>query len=419
MRRDQPQKLQLPLAAGPVAPLANSRSLWREIWHVVRESRLKRAVRDWRPDLILPLDDLSAWLLRSFATSRSTRPELRDLLVKSLGDPGGYPAVTDRLGFMNFVGSQGLRKPRHCQIISRETALKTAQEWGYPVVVKTEHTSGGVGVAIAADAEAVSMQLALLRPGRLQKIRQAIKYGIYRLAGFRNSGHGTAILQSFIPGIPAFRTVAAWKGRVLAGVSFAAEQTHPQTTGASTVVRRIENGDMDQALIRITAALGLSGFVSCDFVLEGEGQRAWLIEINPRSTGSMHLGRLWGNDVCGALAAVLKGTPEPPRQQLMKAQYVALFPKELERDPHSPYVRSDAVYHDIPIREPALIEAYCRQLKSRHPMLDPQRLASFLDVAAGPLKVNTTTAAGKASLNLARIPDGGRSMGAFRSSARR
>jgi hypothetical protein len=366
--------------------------------------RLRQAVREWRPDLILPLDDLSAWLLRSLAVTSSTQAKLRDLLFNSLGDPAGYPAATDRLDFMNLAESLGLRKPRHCQITSQEAALEAAEEWGYPIVFKTEHTSGGTGVTIAPDAGAVRRQLVLRRRVTLPNIRQATKHGMYRLAGFRNPGHRVAVMQSFIPGIPAFRTVAAWKGRVLAGVSFAAEQVHPQPTGTSTVVRRIENAEMDESLIRITAALGLSGFISCDFILEGDHQRAWMIEMNPRCTPSMHLGRLWGDNLCGALAAVLKGTPKPRRREVMKAQLVALFPKELQRDANSPYVRSEAVYHDIPLGEPALIEAYCRLLKSGHPRLDPQLLASLPNIAVPPAKIDTATATGDASFDLAAHP---------------
>jgi hypothetical protein len=42
--------------------------------------RLEQANRDWRPDLIVPLDDASAWLLRGLATSRWASVELRHLL---------------------------------------------------------------------------------------------------------------------------------------------------------------------------------------------------------------------------------------------------------------------------------------------------------------------------------------------------
>jgi hypothetical protein len=37
---------------------------------------------------------------------------------------------------------------------------------------------------------------------------------------------------------------------------------------------------------------------------------------------------------------------------------VALFPKEMERDPDSPYLRSADVLHDVPLEDPALLDAY-------------------------------------------------------------
>ena len=177
------------------------------------------------------------------------------------------------------------------------------------------------------------------------------------------------MLQSYVPGTPAFRNIAAWKGQVLTGVNFIAEQTHPKPTGASTVIRQIENAEMDQAASRITAALGFSGFVSYDFIVDRDSGAASLIEVNPRCTGSTHLGRLWDLDVCGALSVQLKGTSTTPLSSPIRPAAVALFPKELERDPASFYVRSPTIYHDVPVDEPHLLSAYRRRLEKANPRI--------------------------------------------------
>ncbi|MCL2385144.1 MAG: hypothetical protein FWC84_04875, partial [Alphaproteobacteria bacterium] len=166
---------------------------------------------------------------------------------------------------------------------------------------------------------------------------------------------------------PAFRTVAAWKGQVLAGVTFAAEKIFPEPTGASTVIRKIENAEIDAATEKMTSALGCSGFVSYDFILDEKTGHATIIEMNARSVGTTHLGRLFGSDVCGALAEILTGRSSGPHAA--QFQMAALFPKEIMRDVESPYLKSDAVYHDEPHDQPELMRAYLRSSKKNIPKI--------------------------------------------------
>jgi len=343
-------------------------------------ARLERAAREWHPDLILPLDDLSSWLLRCLAVDRKTKPQVRQLLLRSLGPSSGYLAAISRSEFMNRAEALGLNKPLHYEVRDHGAALAAARQWGYPVVVKTEHSSGGVGVSIARNANELAKRLAAIEAGdRLRKIRQPIKRWVYRQAGFRTGPGAPTIIQSFVDGVPAFRTVAAWQGRVLAGASFVAVQVNPEPTGASTVVRHVENSSMNQAVIQMVSALECSGFVSFDFVLEMESGRASVIEMNPRSIGTTHLGRLFGADICGALVRVVSGGRAPMVSPQLTTELVALFPKELERNSNSPYLKSTTVYHDVPVDNPRLMSIYLRRVKKLNPGFDE----SFLTLLGG------------------------------------
>ena len=330
--------------------------------------RLEDAIREWLPRLILPLDDISAWLLRSLAVDTMVSPALRYLLVESLGAPEGYSAAVSRQAFMDAAAQLDVNKPEHREDIDVETALATADSWGYPIVIKDEHTCGGKGVVIARDAVELEAKLssraAAAWPRRLKLLA---KKSLFYLAGFGAGPVSGSMLQSFVPGVPAFCTLAAWKGRVIASVCFVAEQTHPALSGASTIVRHIEHEEMDRASATMTAALGCSGFVSYDFMLDRETGRAALIEMNPRSVSSTHLGAVFGRDICGAFAAELLGAPLPAAQPVQMTAAVALFPKELERDPNSPYLQSPHIIHDVPKDDPALVEAYLRLLTAVHP----------------------------------------------------
>jgi Carbamoyl-phosphate synthase L chain, ATP binding domain len=329
--------------------------------------RLLDAMREWQPRLILPLDDIAAWLLRSLAITPTVIPALRSVLVESLGAPHGYCASVSRHAFMHSAAQLGVRKPAHCEYINAGAALAAAEAWGYPIVIKREHTCGGKGVVIAHDASELVAQLQSL-PAAVwpRRLRQLAKQFLLYVAGFRIGPAAGAVLQSFVPGVPAFRTLAAWNGRVLDGVSFVAEQTHPGATGASTVVRQIENDEIDRAAAIMTAALGCSGFVSFDFMLDPDTGHAVLIEMNPRSITSSHLGGLFGHDICGALAGHLMGTPLPPVKPGLTPAAVALFPKELERDAESAYLKSPDVVHDVPRDDPALMVAYLQWLKAAY-----------------------------------------------------
>ncbi|MDU6728377.1 MAG: ATP-grasp domain-containing protein, partial [Bradyrhizobium sp.] len=138
-------------------------------------------------------------------------------------------------------------------------------------------------------------------------------------------------------------------------------------TGASTVIRHVENQEMAETAAALTEALGCSGFVSFDFMLNTEDETATLIEMNPRCVGSCHLGQLFGQDRAGALMSEVSGRQHTLSAESADEQLIALFPKELDRDPKSFYLSSSAVRHDVPSAEPALVAAHERDLVARHP----------------------------------------------------
>jgi hypothetical protein len=341
-------------------------SIWLEALFVRR--RLEAAARDWQPDLVVPLDDIAAWLLRSLAIKSSVSQSLRDLLVSSFGSPSGYTAAVSRQAFMEVASRLGVRKPHHLSVDALSEFSVVPGNWDFPLFVKTEHSCGGDGVTTIRDHAVLRERLqSKSSVGPWRRFVRKAKRLLRAKAGFLLVPENGIFIQSFARGVPAFRTVAAWNGRVIAGVSFAAECIHPKPTGASTVVRLVNNREMDDIAVAVTAELGCSGFVSYDFLLDEEQGRATLIEMNPRCVGSCHLGKLFGHDVCGALMAYLTGAAVPERPALSSAQRVALFPKELERDPSSRYLQSSETFHDVPHSEPALIAAYLRRLVDLHP----------------------------------------------------
>jgi Carbamoyl-phosphate synthase L chain, ATP binding domain len=333
--------------------------------------RLEKANREWHPDLIVPLDDFAAWLLRGLATDQSVSAELRYLLEVSLGSPSGYDAACSRTHFLELATKVGVRVPAS-RAVDRTGALEAATAMGFPVMVKSNQTTGGDGVTIAHDPAQLVARINASGHGRgevLRRSKRTAQRFLWSIAGVRMPPHTVFELQQFIPGVPAMRIVAAWQGRVLAGVSLLKACVNPQPFGPSTVVRYIDHPEMEATATRLVAALGLSGFASFDFVIGENGGGAFLIECNPRPVSTIHLGRLFGHDLCGAFARHLGWLTETPETVVLpKETVVALFPNEIMRDPDSAWLRVGSdVLHDVPSNDPGVVEHCRRKLLQLHP----------------------------------------------------
>jgi hypothetical protein len=194
-----------------------------------------------------------------------------------------------------------------------------------------------------------------------------VKRRLSFIPGFRTPETASLTLQRYVQGELTFRALACAEGVVLEGVSFLAERRNPSETGASTVLRAIAHEEMAEASRKIVAALGSSGFVAFDFILDASGN-AHLIEMNARPIASGHLGRLFGHDIYAAMLAYLAGAAHRPSDAIDPPRSVALFPRELDRDPMGALLdRGDGVVHDIPHDDPATIAAYAAWLEKRHP----------------------------------------------------
>jgi predicted ATP-grasp superfamily ATP-dependent carboligase len=249
-----------------------------------------------------------------------------------------------RTQFLELATKIGVRVPAS-RAVDRIGALGEAAAMGFPVMVKSNQTTGGDGVTIARDPAQLVARINASGHGCgrfLRRSKRAVQRFLWSIAGVQMTPSTVFELQQFIPGVPAMRVVA-WQGRVLAGVSLLVECVNPDPFGPSTVVRYLDHPEMEATAARLVAALGLSGFASFDFVIAEDGGGAFLIELNPRTIGTIHLGRLFGHDLCGAFARHLGWLTEVPETvELPKETAVVLFPNELKRDPESTWLRSES-----------------------------------------------------------------------------
>jgi hypothetical protein len=317
---------------------------------------LESAIRATRPDLIVPCDDGVVWQLHEL---HRRDPGLRPLIERSIGSNGptgskdAYSQIRRRAAFLEKAAELGVRVPA-TKVLQAERDL---DDWpnDAPAVVKADGTSGGNGVVIArSKAERVEAY------GRLSQgmgfgmalKRLLINRDPLAIWSWRLGETPSVTVQSFIPGRPANTMMVCWQGEVLGMVSVEVLAARGDTGGA-TVVRLIENEEMEGAARRLARELGLSGFHGLDFVLEEATGAAYLIEINPRCTQLGHLRIPRQGDLAGMMAARLREEPAPVPRDCIQGSTVAFFPQAFKLNPKSCYLRCG--YHDVPWEEPALV----------------------------------------------------------------
>jgi hypothetical protein len=322
---------------------------------------VRRAIETWSPDIVIPGDDPSLHALHELhgrATAGEGREPARmlQLIERSLGDAASFRLVDTRSEFIELAKSEGLRVPGTAVIRDIADLRRHLAGASFPKVLKVDRSWGGQGVRIVHSVEdAEGAFVALTTPPRWGRIAKCIVQDL-DLTPLRQRQivePPIVTLQDYIIGRPANRAVVCWQGEVLAGLSVEVLQNDVET-GPSTVVRVVDNLEMEHAAARIARRLNLSGFCGFDFMRDEAGGMH-LLELNGRSTQICHLALSEAADMPGALHAQLTGTPRR-RIAASPHEVIAFFPQEYWRDPASDYLGS--AFHDVPWQAPELIAMY-------------------------------------------------------------
>ncbi len=295
-------------AAHPMQITASTRQLYPYSGLTPRSS-ISSAIEASNPDLLIPCDDLATRQLHELHVRELKKAaggtRISGLLEKSLGSPTSYSVVYERTSFITMANSAGVLVPRTSVINTAGDLHDWVVEIGLPVVLKSNGTSGGEGVRVAQnEAEAVAAFKRLQAPPRLaQGVKRALLDHDNTLIWPSLLRSGSVVnAQEFIKGREATSLIASWKGEVLASLHF--EVVHKlHAAGPATVVRLTHNRDMMDATTTMARKLSLSGLHGFDFMVETATERAFLIEINPRTTQVGHLALGAGRDLPAALFA--------------------------------------------------------------------------------------------------------------------
>jgi hypothetical protein len=318
---------------------------------------LKAAIESARPDFIIPCDDGAVWQLHELY-ARDT--ELRPLIERSMGSADAYAALESRRQTLQIAVELGIRVPPTWPIETARDFDNPQLEW--PAVLKIDGTWGGDGVVHVRDpfhAEQVFPSLFGARRTVLAWKHFLVNRHPLALWLWRRRNGSIVTLQKFISGRQATTMFACWQGEVLASVTVEVLVTNVPG-GAATILRLLNNQEIESASRLLARRFKLSGFHGLDFVIDDATQAAYLIEMNPRATQLGHLSVSPEGNLADALSTRLMnrtGSRTTSARQI-KNDTIALFPHAWKTDPGNQFLTTG--YHDVPWEQPALVRELMR-----------------------------------------------------------
>jgi hypothetical protein len=318
---------------------------------------LKAAIRAAQPSLIVPCDDGAVWQLHEL---HAIAAELRPLIEHSLGAKEAYSTIRKRGAVLQAAGELGIRMP----VTKIVNSVEDLEGWcvDSPAVLKVDGTWGGEGVTIVrSQSEAIKgfrSAFGATKAGVAWK-RFLINRHPIALWSWQRRKSSSITIQEFIPGRPATTMFACWRGEVLASVTVEVLASQG-AIGAATIVRLLQNEEIDSAARLLARKFMLSGFHGLDFILEEGTGAAYMLELNPRATQLGHLSLPLQGDLAGVIAAKLNNEPvcAPAPEDCIQGDTIAFFPQALNWNLKSAYLRD--AYHDIPWEEPLLVQELMR-----------------------------------------------------------
>jgi hypothetical protein len=338
------------------AAIVGSRYLSR--WHrhnaFAPLASMRTAINRSRPDLVVCCDDRILGLLLSLYDSPSESSAFAELIRRSLGNPEAMPRLISRNGFIAEARGEGIRVPDTLAISDGDKLDAAIAILGFPIVLKSDGSWGGEGVAIARNA--AEARVAYDRLSRVPTLARSVARTLKRrdphfLHDAISPAKRSISAQRFVAGRTSASAFAAWRG-VVVGAIYYDVLVADGAIGPPNVIRRVDCPQLEAATVKIARRFGLSGIHGMDFIRDAEGA-AHLIEINPRATQGSTLAFGPARDLPAALAGCI--TPHAQARAAIPNDLVAIFPREWLRDPASPFLAS--AHHDVPWDDPAVLLA--------------------------------------------------------------
>lgn len=330
-------------------------------WPMMPLAGLRRALGASRPDLLLLADELSFLLAEelgrwAMATDSGEADATLQLLRRSFGNLECLPLTRSRMALLTTAETAGVPIPLTTSLRKAADLRRVAQEMPGPWMLKADSTWGGFGVRRVDHAERLgSTWKRLQQPlNLLQSIKRGWRgkeWGHLHL--WLRGADRDVIAQSYMHGRERTGMTVCSNGRVLAAVCLQVEEIG-YANGPASKLRIVEDEAMLQAMERVAAATGISGFCGFDFMLDAASGEPHLLEMNMRPTQLAHLSLGDGRDLCATLVRELLGLVDvKDRPTPLNHGLIAMFPQHILQDPGGS--RLGAAFHDVPWSAPQLV----------------------------------------------------------------
>jgi hypothetical protein len=320
------------------------------------ERRLADVMLLTKPILIIPSDErvvacLQALVRRATAgRARWLTPAMINTIVTSLGDPEHFDEMLLKTWTLRLAGKIGVRTPESREVHTVDAAVAEATRIGFPVYIKTSFSWAGLGATFCGSKiDVANAAEAALRSRSWRRVRSAIRALLNREWYPTNA---PVDVQKAIVGVPAMYNCIALGGHCLAGFAGMRHRSE-SASGPSSVVWLGAHPRIADASNEMIAALGASGFINFDYMIEEDTDEIYLLECNPRPGQVSHLGPRVGVDLCAALARELRGEAPNESAPENRGEVIHLFPQEWIRDPRA--VVGLGKNLDVPLDDPKLL----------------------------------------------------------------
>ena len=319
---------------------------------------LRRAIEEFRPDIVVPACDRGVQHLHELHTSERSKGAgvngIASLIERSLGEPESFRVVSSRSELLRSAKTEGIPVPH---VFATEDLSELVINSNHCIIIKADGTWGGRGVKLAhsaKDAERTFKELGQ-QPGYFALgLRMLLNRDRDWVFFDWKHSNRPVVAQRFIVGRPANCAVACWNGKVLAGISVEVVLAQG-ARGPAIVVQVVESSAMMCAAEKLARRLKLSGFFGLDFMIEEPSGETYLIEMNPRCTPPCALPLGKGRDLVAAIVAQLTGNPIEERDLATDKKRIAYFPQACSVSNLDLAVTGDGPYLDVPIGEQTLI----------------------------------------------------------------
>jgi len=342
-------------------PMLQTKSVRKHLTfrHLLPVHSIKQAIRQTRPDFIIPGDELAVFHLHRVHAKGTA--DVRALVERSLGDAASYPLTHNASQLMAVAQEAGVATPVTAEVSTPKDIPGLASRFGLPLVLKADGTTGGTGVRILTEVHGKENLWRGLRasisPARLLK-RMLVDSDWSMVIPFLRGDIRTVNAQAFISGTEANIAVACWQGEVVSSICLEVVSVWYER-GPSSVVRVIDNPVIVAAARKMVKRLNLSGFCGFDFMLDENSGAPMLLEMNARPTQLCHLQLGPGRDLITAWTSAATDLSMRARPAITDKDRIAVFPHELYRDASSPMLHM--AYHDVPWSEPSLVMSCIRK----------------------------------------------------------